>query len=49
LYYTTLRALGVFFIRLSIHQNASAHHTCQHQGVFVIVIITLPNGPLYDK
>ena len=34
---------------LSILQHVSSHHTCQHQEVFLAVIITLANGPLCDK
>jgi len=34
---------------LSILQHVSAHHSCHHQRVFVVVIIMLSNGPTYDK
>jgi len=33
---------------LSILQHVSAHHTYQHQAVFLVVIITACNGPLCD-
>jgi len=34
---------------LSVLQHVSAHHTFRHQGVFVVAIIVLSNGPLKDK
>jgi hypothetical protein len=34
---------------LSIIQHVSAHHTFHRQGVFVVIIKMLSNGPLYDK
>jgi hypothetical protein len=34
---------------LSILQHVSTHHTFHRQGVFVVIIMMLSNGPLYDK
>jgi hypothetical protein len=34
---------------LSILQHVSAHHMCHHQGVHVVVIVKLSNGPLYKR
>jgi len=33
--------------KLSILHHASAHHTCHHQGVFVVVITAFLNCPFY--
>ena len=42
-----MHALKCILHTLPVLQHVSAHHTCHHQEVFV-VIITLPNGRLYD-
>jgi hypothetical protein len=34
---------------LSVLKHILAHHVCRHQGVFVLVFITLYNGLLYDS
>jgi hypothetical protein len=34
---------------LPILQHVSTHHTCHHQGLFVVVIVTLSSGPLCNE
>jgi hypothetical protein len=34
---------------IKILRRVSVHHTCHHQGVFVVVMATLSNDPLYGK
>jgi hypothetical protein len=46
---TNFTCTKYFLLTLSILQHVSAHHMCHRQGVFVVFITTLSNGPLCDK